>query len=251
LRVAILGPGRAGRSIANALGAAGIAVDLIGRGDPITPADVVLVTVRDGDLPAALCGLRDLQDGAVVLHASGGTDPEAELNALREAGHPVGTFHPIVPLADPDTGPTMLRGAWIGVDGDAPAITVAESLAAAIGAHVLAIPAGAKAGYHAAAVIAANFTAVLAAAAERTMRRAGLEAAQAHAAVSRLMRVSIDHVAALGPERALTGPAARGDMDTIERNIAALADDPAVRDLYVAATRIAIELARESRPLHP
>jgi hypothetical protein len=40
-------------------------------------------------------------------------------------------------------------------------------------------------------------------------------------------------------------------MDTIERNIAALADDPAVRDLYVAATRIAIELARESRPLHP
>jgi predicted short-subunit dehydrogenase-like oxidoreductase (DUF2520 family) len=145
----------------------------------------------------------------------------------------------------------MLRGAWIGVDGDAPAIAVAETLAAAMGAHVLAIPAGAKGGYHAAAVIAANFPAVLAAAAERTMRRLGIEAGQAHEAVSRLMGVSIGHVAALGPERALTGPAVRGDVGTIERNMAALAEDPAVRDLYVAATRIAMELAREIRPLHP
>ena len=263
-RVAIVGPGRAGRSLATALSAAGIEITgLIGRGQRIGSADVVLVTVRDADLPDALRGLGILKKGTVVLHASGADDPVEALAALRRAGHPAGTFHPLVPLADPEVGPSVMRGAWIGVDGDPGAIATAESLAAAIGAHVLRIPAGAKAaGYHAAAVIAANFTAVLAGAAEREMCRAGLEPRSAHAAVAHLMRTSIEHVAALGPERGLTGPVVRGDAGTIQRNLAALAGDPAVRDLYVAATRIAIQLARAAgtdaerldeidRSLHP
>lgn len=251
LRVAIVGPGRAGRSLANAMRAGGVPVlGLVGRGlsggVPLESADVVLVTVRDSDLPVALGQLRELRDGAVVLHASGATDASAELGTLREEGHPAGTFHPLVSLADPDAGATMLRGAWIGVDGDAGAIAAAEQLASAIGAHVLRIPAGAKAGYHAAAVIAANFPAVLAAAAECEMRRVGVEPGPAHGAVAHLMRTSLTGIEALGPERALTGPVSRGDVGTVERNLAALADDPAVRDLYVAATRIAIELARRA-----
>ena len=264
LRVAIVGPGRAGRSLANALSGAGIEITgLIGRGQRVASADVVLVTVRDADLPDALRGLGDLPKGTVVLHASGADDPVEALATLRRAGHPAGTFHPLVPLADPEVGPSVMRGAWIGVDGDPGAIAMAESLATAIGAHVLRIPDGAKAaGYHAAAVIAANFTAVLAGAAEREMCRAGLEPRSAHAAVAHLMRTSIEHVATLGPERGLTGPVVRGDVGTIRRNVAALAGDPAVQDLYVAATRIAIQLARAAgtdaerldeieRSLHP
>jgi len=239
LRVAILGPGRAGRSLANALTAGGIEViGLIGRDQPIGPADVVLITVRDDDLPAALDTLSTLPAGVVVLHASGVTDVQPV------EGHPTGTFHPLVPLANPETGASLLRDAWIGVDGDPAAIAISRKLAAAIGAHVLIIPPGAKPGYHAAAVIAANFTAVLAAAAEREMARAGLDPPSAHAAVAHLMRASIAHVAALGPERGLTGPVARGDVGTIQRNVAALAGDPLVRDLYISATRIAIELAK-------
>jgi predicted short-subunit dehydrogenase-like oxidoreductase (DUF2520 family) len=92
--------------------------------------------------------------------------------------------------------------------------------------------------------MAANFPAVLAAAAEREMRCLGVDPGAAHGAVARLMRTSLDNVAALGPERAMTGPVSRGDVGTIERNLAALDEDPAVRDLYVAGTRIAIELAR-------
>jgi predicted short-subunit dehydrogenase-like oxidoreductase (DUF2520 family) len=254
LKVVILGPGRAGRALAAALRAAGIEVlGLVGRrpsaGEHATAfaaADVVLVTVRDGDQSTALAGLaeRGLKRGAVVLHASGATDPAAALDRLRADGHPAGTFHPLVGLSDPNTAAAVLRGAWIGVDGDDAAVTVSESLAAALGGHVLTIPRGAKPGYHAAAVIASNFPAVLAAAAEREMRHAGIDSASARAAVAHLMRAAIDHVASLGPERALTGPVSRGDPGTVARNIAALADDQALHDLYVAATRVAIELAR-------
>jgi predicted short-subunit dehydrogenase-like oxidoreductase (DUF2520 family) len=266
LRVAIVGPGRAGRSIANALAAGGVpVVGLIGRRSdrvPLASADVVLVTVRDADLPDALGSLNNLQAGAVVLHASGASDPVESLERLRKAGHPVGTFHPLASLANPDAGGAALRGAWIGVEGDLEAQNAARTLASAIGASPLFISAGAKPGYHAAAVIAANFVAVLAAAAEREMGRVGVEARAAHAAVSHLMRTSIDQVMTLGPARGLAGPVSRGDVDTVRRNLAALSDDPAVRDLYVAATRIAIDLARKAganperlddigRALHP
>lgn len=247
LRVAILGPGRAGRSLANALTAGGIEViGLIGRDQPIGHAEVVIVTVRDSDLANALGTLRGLEPGTIVLHASGVDDPAEALNALRRAGHPAGTFHPLVPLANPDTAVNVLRHAWIGIDGDPEAKEVSRTLAAAIGAHPLFIPSGAKPGYHAAAVIAANFTAVLAGAAERELQHVGLEARAAHAAVSHLMRVSIANVAELGPERGLTGPVTRGDATTIARNLAALADQPAVRALYISATRIAVDLARAS-----
>jgi predicted short-subunit dehydrogenase-like oxidoreductase (DUF2520 family) len=40
-----------------------------------------------------------------------------------------------------------------------------------------------------------------------------------------LVRATIDNVAELGPEAALTGPAARGDRATIERHLAAMAPD--------------------------
>jgi predicted short-subunit dehydrogenase-like oxidoreductase (DUF2520 family) len=247
LRVAVVGPGRAGKSLASALRAAGVDVaGLAGRGDRIPNANVILVTVRDGDLDAALGDLtsRGLEPGAIVLHASGVDDPAAALDALRAGGHPAGTFHPLVPLADPEAGAAALRNAWIGVDGDPPAVAAGEHLALRLGAHVLRIPRGAKSGYHAAAVIAANFPVVLAAAAERELRHAGVEAGPARSAVAHLMRTSIDHLAGLGPERALTGPVARGDVGTIVRNLAALADDPLLRDLYVTASRLAVDLAR-------
>jgi predicted short-subunit dehydrogenase-like oxidoreductase (DUF2520 family) len=254
LKVVILGPGRAGRALAAALRAAGIEVlGLVGRrpsgGEHVSAfaaADVILVTVKDGDQTTALTGLaeRGLKPGAVVLHASGATDPAKALDKLRADGHPAGTFHPLVGLSDPSTAAAVLRGAWIGVDGDPAAVAASESLTSALGGHVLMIPRGAKPGYHAAAVIAANFPAVLAAAAEREMRHAGIESGPARAAVAHLMKASIDHVASLGPERALTGPVSRGDVGTVVRNLAAVADDRALHDLYVAATRVAIELAR-------
>lgn len=242
LRVAILGPGRAGRSLANAFAAAGVPVlGLIGRQSDravLASADVVIVTVKDDDLAAALESLSTLPSDTVVLHTSGVYDgPPA-------GTHATGTFHPLLSLPNPEAGASMLRGAWIGVDGDPRAIQVGEHLAGAIGALAFEIPPGGKSAYHAAAVIASNFSTVLAAAAEREFRRVGVEPLPARGSVVQLMRSALEGIEALGPAKALTGPVARGDAGTVARHLDALKNDPAVRDLYVAATRIAIDLAR-------
>ena len=258
-RVFILGAGRAGRGLSRALRAAGVdVVGLHGRradaGDPdrvtagplpagLGAAGIVLVAVQDAALDPALDELlvASIRDGAVVLQASGSAEP-ARLAEVRAQGHAAGTFHPLVPLADPARAPELLRGGWVGVDGDAGAVAAARRLAGALGAAVLEIPPGAKARYHAAAVFASNFPTVLAAIAERLMREAGVAAGDGTAAVQALLAAAAANVAGGDTRAALTGPVVRGDDVTVCRHLAALAGDPQALGVYVALSRAALAL---------
>lgn len=258
--VFILGAGRAGRGLSRALRASGVEViGLHGRRVEIEPdvvtagalpaslagAGVILVAVRDGQLDEALGGLAaaPLGRGAVVLHASGSAEP-AGLERLRALAHPCGTFHPLVPLADPASAGALLRGAWIGTDGDREAIVAAEELAGRLGAHALRIPAGAKASYHAAAVFASNFPTVLAAIAAQLLVRVGVGEEDAWGAIRALMRGAVANLETAEPAHALTGPIARGDALTVAKHLDALAGEPETGALYVALSLAAVELAR-------
>ncbi len=260
--VFILGAGRAGRGLSRALVASGIHIaglhgrrvedkpDAITAG-PLPPAvgtaDVVLVAVRDGQLAAALGTLADvpLQPAAVILHASGSADP-AGLARLRAEGHPCGTFHPLVPLADPARAAALLRSAWIGIEGDPAAVATAEQLAQRLGAHTLQIPSGQKATYHAAAVFASNFATVLAAVAAELLTGIGVDGAEAWGAIGALMRGAISNVEGTTAAAALTGPIVRGDVATVNAHLAALQSAPAARRLYVDLSIAAVELARRA-----
>jgi predicted short-subunit dehydrogenase-like oxidoreductase (DUF2520 family) len=213
----------------------------------LATAAVILVAVRDEQLAAALGELpaAALAPAAVVLHASGSLDPRQALDRLRDAGHPTGTFHPLVPLADPTRAAALLREGWVGVDGDPAAVRVAETLAARLGAHVLAIPADGRAAYHAAAVIASNFPTVLAALAVRLMQHAGVAPASARDAVRQLMAAAVANLASAAPHSALVGPVSRGDAQTIALHLDALAADADLLAVYVALSRAALPLAAD------
>ncbi len=260
-RAFILGAGRAGRGLARALRASGVDVrGLHGRREEssgqdgrvtagpipqsVHDASVVLVTVQDAQLETALRALvsAPLAPGAVVLHASGSSDPVA-LDELRERGHPAGTFHPLVSLADPARASEVLHQAWIGIDGDPGALAVARSLAARLGALVLEIPPGEKGRYHAAAVFAANFPTVLAALAIRLLREAGVPDDEGWPALHGLMKATVANLQHGDPSHVLTGPIVRGDADTIVRHLGALAADPLARDAYIVLSRAALPLA--------
>ncbi len=259
-RVFILGAGRAGRSLARALRAGGVQVaGLHGRhasaaegitaGTPpesLGSATCVLVTVRDAQLESALETLTTaaIAPGAVVLHASGSADPSG-LGALRRAGHPCGTFHPLVALSDPEHAPQTLRGAWIGIDGDAEARKLSERLAAAVAANVLYIPPGEKARYHAAAVFASNFPTVLMCLAEELLRGVGIAPDVARRALHPLFASAVENLRGGAGAGALTGPIVRGDADTIGRHLDALRAHPDTLDAYRALSRAALRWVRE------
>jgi predicted short-subunit dehydrogenase-like oxidoreductase (DUF2520 family) len=260
--VFVLGAGRAGRSLARALVVAGVdVVGLHGRQtdlsatppvtggslpDTLGSAAIVIVTVRDAQLGDALRQLANaaLRPGAVVLHASGATDP-SEAALLRVLGHAVGTMHPLVPLANPERAADVLRDAWIGVDGDSPAIAAAAALAVRLGAHALTIPPGEKPRYHAAAVFAANFPVVVAALAERLLEEAGVSEGEARAATVGLMGAAVSNLESGRPHDVLTGPIARGDVASVRGHLTALEHDAPALAAYVTLSRAALTLARE------
>jgi predicted short-subunit dehydrogenase-like oxidoreductase (DUF2520 family) len=86
-----------------------------------------------------------------------------------------------------------------------------------------------KARYHAMCVMAGNFSQVLwQGVSEGFEQRLGLPAETLH---PYLKQLAINFMQA--PGTSLTGPLARNDKETIQRNLDAMADDP-MRDLYVA-----------------
>ncbi|MDQ6828054.1 MAG: DUF2520 domain-containing protein [Gemmatimonadota bacterium] len=259
-RVFVMGAGRAGRGLARAFRASGVdVVGVHGRHAASEPDDVtagaippeiarattVLVTVRDAQLDDALAelSLARLGTGSVVLHASGSADP-AGLLALRERGHPAGTFHPLVPFIDPKLAPERLRRAWIGIDGDDAAIAASERLAASLGARTVRIPPGEKARYHAAAVVVANFPAVLLAIGERLLAGAGVPPEDARDALLPLLVAAVENLRGRPASEALTGPIVRGDAETIRAHLAAIAGDDRALEVYRLLSLNAIDLAR-------
>ena len=258
LRVFVIGAGRAGRALTHAMRVGGVdVVGLHGRrpADDITfgdwpaslqSASVVLITVRDGEIDGVMRELlaARLAPGAVVVHASGSAEPPA-LDLLLAHGHPGGTFHPLLPLTDPTRTAEQLHRAWIGINGDESARSASRELASAIGARVLEIPEGAKARYHAAAVFASNFPMVLLATAMQLLTSAGVPEDAARGALGTLLVSAAENASTMGPSAALTGPVARGNVETVRAHLKALGDVPEILALYRVLSRAATEVAEQ------
>ncbi len=258
-RLFVLGAGRAGRGLAAALSTAGVPVTLHGRraepdanpaitAGPVAPmlanVDVALIAVRDSQIDGAVQELLAASppERLVILQASGGIEPGAYREA-RDRGHPCGTFHPLLPLADEHEAARLFRGAWVGIDGDSAARAWSERLAVALGAQTLEIPAN-RALYHAGAVLASNFLGVLSALGAKAMHEAGVDSDAAPAATHTLTMAAAENLRTGDPGRVITGPIARGDVATVRAHLEALSPHPGLSEVYRVLSRHAIDLAR-------
>ena len=247
--IGIVGPGRAGQGLALALTRAGYIVKLHGRrGMPVPPplvltwggvppwlgdVEVVLLAVRDGaiaDAAGELAGSNAVTPAHTVLHLSGLLD-ETPLEPLRASGAALGCLHPLQAIARPESAAERLRGAVAALTGDARAVEVGGQLARSLGMRPVQLAGTTKPRYHAAAAIASNYLVVLAAVAERLMADAGIAPAHARAGLATLMEGTLANVRAQGGA-ALTGPIARGDLETVRAHLAVLPPD--LQNIYRA-----------------
>lgn len=230
--ITLVGPGRAGMSLALAATAAGhsvvavvardhdaareagaaVAARSLMIGDRLPASDVVLVAVRDDAIrPVADALASSVEDCRSAVHMSG-LSPVADLDTLAAVGLTVGSFHPLQTLPTPQAGASRLEGAWIGITTDDPGLgsRLAE-LAESLGAHPFALREDAKAAYHAGAAAAANFPLAALTMASDLFEAAGVpwEAARP------LVEAVVANAFELGPRSALTGPVARGDVSTV------------------------------------
>lgn len=229
-RVAIIGAGRLGTALAAALRQARLEVDgPFGRGVDPAAADVVLLCVPD----AAVSGVAQrLPTDAIVGHCSGALT----LDAL--APHEALSIHPLMTVTARGAD---FRGAACAIAASSErAQGIATTLAGALGMHPIAVPEANRALYHAAASLASNYLVALEGAAERLASRVGVE--RAHLAP--LVRASLENWLAQGAEAALTGPIARGDVETVARQRAAVAGaEPDLLPAWDALTELTRHLA--------
>jgi predicted short-subunit dehydrogenase-like oxidoreductase (DUF2520 family) len=139
-----------------------------------------------------------------------------------------------------------LRGIVVAVDASTTALRRRlAGLARALGAKPSHVDDSQRAVYHAAAVFASNYIDVMLAKAVELLREAGWSEREALEGVVPLAEGVLTSVRARGPVAALTGPVRRGDVNTVERHLAALRGAP-VAHLYRMLGMSALEIAVEA-----
>lgn len=131
------------------------------------------------------------------------------------------------------------------ITGEGPAAAWAEEIVGLLRGQVLRIPADLRPLYHAAAVMASNYVVGLIDVAVMLMGAASIDRPAALEALRPLTLASVTNALTLGPAKALTGPIARGDLETVAAHLEALAQGDAwIEKLYRA---IGLHLARCAR----
>jgi predicted short-subunit dehydrogenase-like oxidoreductase (DUF2520 family) len=224
----------------------------VGRGQ-VPRGELLLLCVPDSEIEAAAEAVATAASAPagpapLVGHTSGAT-PLAALEPAARRGAETFGLHPLQAFTD-GSGPERFRGAGCAIAGSSPrALAAARELAERLGMRPFEIDDDGRAAYHAAASIASNFLVTLEAAAERVAGGAGIEPAEARVLLAPLVRTTVDNWARLGPEAALTGPIARGDEATVERQRAALADvAPELLELFDSLAGHTRALARSGAP---
>ena len=181
------------------------------------PVDLRVIAVSDDAIPEVAAGIADLTDRAASVHVSGAVSIAA-LDAIAATGSQIGSFHPLQTMPGPVTGARQLPGSWIGITADEPLRSHLIVLASSIGCNSFDIADDAKPLYHAAAAASANFTLAVLSLAKDLFDGADVPFASARPLVESI----IENAFALGPTEALTGPIARGDRETVRKQLAAV-----------------------------
>ena len=206
----------------------------------------VLIAVSDEEItPVAQTLARAGMRTGVALHTCGARGPEA-LAPLQKVGVACGVLHPLQTVAGTEQGVKSLERISFGLAGDRHALDWAEDIVARLDGRALSIAVDRLPLYHAGAAMASNALIALIDAAVVLMGQAGVERQAALQAISPLCHASVENALRIGPEAALTGPIARGDVATVAAHLQALGEAPsAVEALYRAAGRCLLNLARQ------
>ena len=201
--------------------------------------DVVLLCVSDDALADVLEGLH-VPPGTVLLHTSGSL-PLSALPARPDLH--LGGWHPLQSFGATSDGRAPVPAYCVALDGDDRAIEIGRSLAAATGHPSVVVRGPAKAAYHAAAVLASNAFVALEAAAVRVMETAGVAPEDCWALLKPLVHGTLENLSEGGFRAAITGPVARGDADTVARNMEAIRGVPGASEIYRALGLEALAVA--------
>jgi predicted short-subunit dehydrogenase-like oxidoreductase (DUF2520 family) len=216
----------------------------------LRPADLWLLAVPDGQIApiAAALAACDGLPAATVFHASGALSADL-LQPLRDKGWQVASAHCLLSFASPALALQQFAGTPCALEGDAQALAELRPLLTRLGAQCFEVRTQDKMLYHAGAIFATNFLPVLQDLAEQLWQHSGMPQPVVQHLRASLLKNSVDNIARLGPQAALTGPAARGDTALVAAQTEAVQQwNPDAGQAYQALSALAGQLAQR-KPL--
>jgi pantoate--beta-alanine ligase len=276
LTVGVVGAGRVGAVLGNALravghsivGASGASAATLDRIDAMLPgvpvlevqdvvarAEVVLLTVSDDALPGLVSGLAALgvwQPGQLVVHTAGRYGVDV-LEPARRAGAIPMAIHPAMTFTGTSLDLARLAGCPFAVTAAATVLPIAQALALEMGGEPMVLPEEARVVYHAALSHGANHLVTLIAQAERVLEAVGVD--EPGRLLAPVLTAALDG-AIRGGETGLTGPVVRGDVGTVSEHLRAIgalaAQDERLVDVppaYIALARATVQRSLALRRL--
>jgi predicted short-subunit dehydrogenase-like oxidoreductase (DUF2520 family) len=192
-------------------------------------ADVLLIATPHSAVEEVARALAQIEEydysGVAVCHTSGMLTAEA-LDPLARRGGTVFSFHPLqtFPRDFPPRAivPTA-KGITYGVDGSSAGLRAARRLARVLQGRVLEIPVERRALYHATCVVASNHLTALISVVESLHKLLGTKEEDFYRVFKPIVMATLRNIERTSAARALSGPVARGGVETVARHFEAVA----------------------------
>lgn len=202
-------------------------------------ADLVFITTPDSAI-APVAGQVRWSSHHGVVHCSGAHTLDV-LEGASIQGAAVGSFHPYQTFArvsSPEDAAQRFRGAGVAVEGTGWLASYLEDLVGLLGSRVLQVEAQDRALYHASATMSCGHLAALAKVVVDMWREMGVPEEDALPIIAPIMQSTLANIASAGVAASLTGPAVRGDTETVGKHLGALEERlPELAPLYRSLAR--------------
>jgi predicted short-subunit dehydrogenase-like oxidoreductase (DUF2520 family) len=188
-----------------------------------SPSRIFVLAIPDDAIELTASALQ-LPSGAVVVHTSG----SQPLSLLYNIATPlVGVFYPLQTFSKAkkvawDTTPIFVESLTPEVE------SLLMKMGKALTPHIHKIKSSDRKAMHVAAVVASNFTNHLLYIAKKIMQENHLN----YDWLKPLIAETITKSLSIGPEKAQTGPAKRGDLEILDKHVAFLSEDESLTELY-------------------
>lgn len=203
----------------------------------VEASDMVAITVNDDQIHFVVEEILSLEldlKNKIFFHMSGVYGS----HVLKELSPQVFSLHPLKAFPKIESSPDLFSDIYFSVENANDPILKWISK---IGLNFFEIEAKQKTQYHAAAVILSNYLVALVDFGLSQLEAIGIDKALAFKAMRPLIQDTLSNIEKYGTHQALTGPIARGDIETVKKHLNSLDDK---HDwLYKALGTYTLELA--------
>lgn len=260
VEISIIGMGRLGKTLAGALLLNGYNIVSIISSRGTTPSDYegkIFATIEEapnfGEI-AFICVpddtisevARKLATSSnlpkVATHVSGALNSE-ELLALAQKGVKTASFHPMMTFTE-KSSPAWFKKCLISIEGDSDAALLLTQVAINLGGDSQVIDKEQKTSRHLVGVFLSNFMSVLVDLASEILE-SDHENPQKFILENYddLMRQTLENIIENGLPSALTGPAVRGDANTLDKHLDILQKNPELAYVYKLFSKRIIDIS--------